>query len=172
MNDRSDQRPLLDDVLAEASPPDFRAALLGETLRRARQRRRWRQTRRAGGVLIVLFFSAWFAWQNHSMKTGTVSPTAEIPAVKNYQLVETQPLPAGALVTTKDFVGVKTIPSAAAVARIATSSGGFRFINDEQLLALAGQRPAVLIRTGPDSEELVFADSATPADAQKNGHAN
>src|ERR1039458_2995339 len=91
MNDRSDQRPLLDDVLAEASPPDFRAALLGETLRRARQRRRWRQTRRAAGVLTVLFFSAWFAWQNHSMKTGTVSPTAEIPAVKNYQLVETQP---------------------------------------------------------------------------------
>jgi hypothetical protein len=160
MNNRSDQRPLLDDVLAEASPPDFRAALLGETLRLARQRRRRRQTRRAGGVLAGLLFAAWFAWQNHSVQPAAGRMAAKIPAVKNYQLVETQPLPAGAAVATKDFAEVKMISSAAAVTTIATSGGGFRFINDEQLLALAGPRPALLIRTGPDSEELVFADSA------------
>jgi len=31
-------------------------------------------------------------------------------------------------------------------------------INDDELLALVASHPAVLIRTGPHSEELVFAN--------------
>lgn len=172
MNDRADQRELLDDVLAEASPPDFRASLLGETLRLARRRRRWRQTRQTGGVLAMLLLAALLAWQNRPAKVSIVRAPAEISTPQSYRLVETQPLPAGAVVTTGNFTAVKMISSEAAVAQIATRSGGFRFINDEQLLALVGPRPAMLIRTGPDSEELVFADARMPADEQKNSRAN
>jgi hypothetical protein len=31
-------------------------------------------------------------------------------------------------------------------------------INDDELLALLADKPAILIRTGPHSEELVFAN--------------
>ena len=51
-----------------------------------------------------------------------------------------------------------------AVIEVATVSGGFRIINDNELLALLADKPAVLIRTGPNSEELVFAN---PADQKK-----
>ena len=47
MNRPTDNERLLDDMLSEAVPADFREALLGETLRLACRRRRWRQTRRA-----------------------------------------------------------------------------------------------------------------------------
>ena len=172
MNDRADQQRLLDDVLAESSLPDFRAELLGETLRLARRRRRGRQTRRAGGVLAALFFAAWMAWQSYPVKTSAVHSAEKIPAARNCRRVETQPLPAGAVVATGDFAAVKMISSSPAVATIATSRGGFRFINDAQLLALAEPRAALLIRTGPNSEELVFADAAAPETPPKGGPAN
>ena len=44
------------------------------------------------------------------------------------------------------------------VIEIATASGGFHSINDDELLAMLADKPAVLIRTGPHSEELVFAN--------------
>ena len=44
------------------------------------------------------------------------------------------------------------------VVEIATVSGGYRLINDDELLALLADKPAALIRTGPHSEELVFAN--------------
>ena len=173
MNDRSDHKKLLDDVLAESSPPDFRAALLGETLRLARSRRRRRQARRSAGVLAALLFAVWFAWQNRPMqRTVAVRPAAPTWAAKSYTLVETQPFSAKAILTTKDFVGAKLIASTTRVEAITTRGGGFRFINDAQLLALAGPRPAMLIRTGPNAEELVFADSAAPPAPPKGGAAN
>jgi hypothetical protein len=165
MNDHPEKNELLDDVLA--SPPEFRAALLDATLRQARRRRRWRQARNAGGVLAIIIFAGIFARQfwpeNISDKTVAVTP-AEISAPKSFQLVETLPLPSGVVVTTGNFSAAKIISSAADVTQIATTGGNFNFISDEQLLALVSGHPAVLIRTGPDSEELVFAD---PADRRR-----
>jgi hypothetical protein len=158
MNDRSDQQQLLDDVLGESSPPDFRAALLGETLRLARRRRRWRQARRTAGALAVAVFAALFAWQIRPGKISVPPQLAKTSVPGSCQLIETRPLPAGEVVTTVNFPAVKMVSSESAVTQIATRSGGFRFINDEQLLALVGPRPAVLVRTGPNSEELVFAN--------------
>ena len=154
----NEKKHLLEDVLAEASPPEFRAVLLAESLRLARRRRRWRHARNAGGGLAVMILAARFAWQNWPEKTSSVPPLAKIPAAKSFQLVETKPLPAGAVVLTGQFSAVKIISSESSVAQIATTGGGFRFINDAQLLALVGGHPAVLIRTGPDSAELVFAN--------------
>ena len=154
----NEQKNLLDDVLAEASPPDFRAALLGETLRLARRRRQWRHTRQTGGVLAVMVLIALLTRQNRPEKISSAPTPAKIPVAKSYQLVETRTLPAGAVVATGNFSAVKIISSESSVAQIATTGGGFRFINDAQLLALVGGHPAVLIRTGPDSAELVFAN--------------
>jgi len=160
MTERSDQKQLLDDVLAESSSPDFRAALLGEVLQQARRRRRWRQSRPVLGMLGVLFLAAWLAWHNRAEKPSTVSSPQKIPVVESYQLVNTQPLPAAAFVATANCATVRIISSSATVAQITTSSNGFRYLNDEELLELAGPGAAILIRTGPHSEELVFAETA------------
>ncbi len=165
MNERPEKNELLDDVLA--SSPEFRAALLGETLRLARQRRQWRQARTVGGVLVAMVLTGIFArqlWMGKVSDKTVVASRAEISAPNSFQLVETQPLPAGAMVTTGIFSPAQTISSAAGVTQITTTAGNFRFINDEQLLALVSGTPAVLIRTGPDSEELVFAN---PEDRQR-----
>jgi hypothetical protein len=159
MTERFDQKQLLDDVLAESSPPDFRTALLGEVLRQARRRRRWRQSRSSAGVLVAIILASWLTWHNRVEKFSTVSsPRQKIPATKGYQLVDTQPFPARAVVATANFANAGTISSSATVVQIATSSTGFRYLDDAQLLELAGPGAAILIRTGPHSEELVFAE--------------
>jgi hypothetical protein len=157
MNNRSEQLEVLHDVMAESSPPDFRAALLAETLRQARRRRRWRQGRVVAGVLGLLVCATWLGWHRLPPEIAVARPPEKVATAKSFELVETQPLPPNAMVTTKEFGRVRMILSGATVATVATGSGGFRFINDSQLLALVGPKPAILIRTGPDSEELVFA---------------
>ena len=66
----------------------------------------------------------------------------------------------GAVVVTTKYPAAGPAASVPKVIEVATSGGGFRLINDNDLLALLADKPAVLIRTGPDSEELVFANPA------------
>jgi hypothetical protein len=61
-------------------------------------------------------------------------------------------------VTTVPFRSGQFVTPTAGVEIVQTSTGNFRIINDAELLALVAQRPAILIRTGPNSEELVFAN--------------
>jgi hypothetical protein len=157
MNNRIRQQ-LLADVLAESSPADLRAAMLAETLRIVRRRRRRQQVRQVGSALAVLLLAGWLMWPHQPGKLSVSQPVPRQVSLRSYQLVETRPLPAGAVVSTGNFSAIKTISTAAAVTQVATTSGGFRYINDAQLLALLGNRPVILIRTGPNSEELVFAD--------------
>lgn len=158
MNKRPEQRQLLDDVLAESASPDFRTALLGETLRLARHRRRWLLARQAGGSLVVMLLAGWLVWPRGPEPSIAVVPVAKTSAPTSFLLIQTQPFPAGAMVSTMNFTGVGGVASEPSVTVVATTSGGFLFINDEQLLALLGDRPAILIRIGPDKEELVFAN--------------
>jgi hypothetical protein len=155
---RPEQKKLLDDVFAESSPPDFRAALLAGTLRQARRRRHWRQARSAAGALAVLLLAGILTWPRPMGKIFTARTATKFAAPKKYQLVETQPLPAGATISTRNLAALKMVSTAAGAVEIATRAGGYHLINDEQLLALLGGSPAALIRTGPDSEELVFAN--------------
>ncbi len=155
---RPEQKKLLDDVLAESSPPDFRAALLAGTLRQARRRRQWRQARSAAGALVVLLLAGILTWPRPAEKISASKPPVKTGAPKSYRLVETQPLPAGATISTRNFAALKMVSTATGAVEIATRAGGYHLINDEQLLALLGGSPAALIRTGPDSEELVFAN--------------
>ncbi|HEX3720923.1 MAG TPA: hypothetical protein VH595_23475 [Verrucomicrobiae bacterium] len=157
MNNRADEDDLLAAMLAEGSPPDFRAALLGQTLRSARRRRRVRQARRVGGVLIALLLTAIVVKHKLSKPSVILPLVAKQEAPVNYNLVRTQPLSANEVTTTRPFSGMQLLSSVSAVAEVATANGGYRQIDDHELLALLSGRPAVLIRTGPHSEELVFA---------------
>jgi hypothetical protein len=156
MNRRTDHDDLLADVLSETAPAGFREALLGETLRLAR-RRRWRQTRRVAGMVVILGLLGFFVWQ----KNVPTKPAAHAPIAKamkeNYKLVRTGSFPAVAIVVTKPLV-TGQLGGLANVGIVQTTAGNFRVINDDELLALVSGKPALLIRTGPNSEELVFAN--------------
>lgn len=164
MNHEADNEPLLNDVLAESAPPDFRKALLDQTLYLARRRRRRRQTRRAAALLAVAggLLSA-LVWQKLTWRPAALSPPMAIAHNQNYTLVRTRPLPAGAIVNTRTLSAGQLVASAATVEMVQTTTGNFRVLNDDELLALIGSRPAALVRVGPQAEELVFVN---PADAK------
>jgi hypothetical protein len=158
MNRRTDSEKLLADVLSETVPADFRDAMFGETLRLVRRRRRWRQTRQVAGVFAIAGLLTILVRQNWSEQSVILQPLAETAVKTNYKLVHTEPLPGDAVVTTRPFSDSQLIASGATVVEVVTTGGGFRQINDDELLALVSGRAAVLIRTGPHSEELVFAN--------------
>jgi hypothetical protein len=159
MNHEPDNEQLLADVLAEAAPADFRAALLGETLRLACRCRRWRQTRRATALLVALGLLAVLVWQNFPPPPLAPMPEAKAK-VKGYELICTKPLSAGAMVVTRPLSADQLVASVATAEIVQTSNGIFRVINDDELLALVASRPAALVRLGPHSEQLVFVNPA------------
>ena len=149
-----DREDLLSEVLADAAPAEFRAALLDATLLRVRRQRRWRQTRRAAAVVGALALIA----LRISRVMPPHPPTTE--RERSYELVRTQPLPATSVVATKPLAAGQLIASSGNVAIIRTDTAAdLQLINDDQLLALAAPRPAALVRLGPASAELVFADA-------------
>jgi hypothetical protein len=158
MNERTDNQNLLAEVLAEASPADFRAAMLAETLRLARRRQQFRQARCAVGVLTAASLLAVLVMQQFSKSPVVSPPLAKIIGKQSYELVRTQPMPIGALISTRNFPAAGFASPGLSVIEVATVSGGYRMINDDELLALLADKPAILIRTGPHSEELVFAN--------------
>ena len=158
MNRKPDNEELLADVFAEAGPADFRASMLGETLRLVRRRRRWRQARHVAGMFFVLGLLMIFVRQKNPPHPPVSAPPMVTTVSENYELVRTQPLPNGAIVTTEPSREGQFIAPATGVEIVQNTPGNFRTINDAELLALVAQKPAILIRTGPDSEELVFAN--------------
>lgn len=158
MND--DSKNLLNDVLAEATPTNFRDVMLGETLRVVRRRRRLRQTRRGTALLAALVLCGVFIWWQNLPQKSVIPPrvSASKAPERSYTLVETQPLPASDIVTTQPMASGQFIASSAGVKIVHTSNGNYHAIDDDQLLALVASHPAVLIHTGPHSEELVFAN--------------
>ena len=160
MNNGNDRQNLLDEVLSEAAPADFREVMLGRTLRIARRRRQFRQLRRSVALLAILgLCGALFGEKIRPLEMVPSAPTSAIRAAgKNYKLVETRPLPVGDIVSTKSLAAADFVATAARIGVVQTTGGNYRVINDEQLLALVGKKPAILIRTGPHSEELVFVN--------------
>jgi hypothetical protein len=82
------------------------------------------------------------------------------PAAARYTMVRTHPLPASAIVITQPLSPRHRIASATSVEFVQTTSesGGFRVLNDDELLGLVSSRPAALVRLGPGSEQLVFVN--------------
>ncbi len=153
MNHRTDHERLLDEVLAEAMPAEFRAALLGETLRHARRRRHWRRARQAVAGLALLTGLAVLVW-----RSVLPYPVAREVVNRGLRVIQTHPLPGPAWVPTMPLPANAIVSSLPGVEVITTVSAGaqFREIDDGQLLALVAPKPVALVRLAPHSAELVF----------------
>lgn len=145
---------LLAEVLASEDEHPFREALLAGTLRQARWKRRRQRAGRVGAALAVLMVLAGLGSRWFSRRS------AGEPVEWHCAIVRTQPLPAEARVATRPFnpAGIAGTRRFAAVVETKRDAGAWRQIDDGQLLALAGARPAVLVRIGPQAQELIFLD--------------
>jgi hypothetical protein len=180
---RKTDNELLDDVLAEAAPADFREALLHESVRVVHRRQRLRQARNAVAALIVVGLFLYFMWPAKPLSVAVTPPPivqplpkpVQTPALQpstplapptpqpNYLVVDTQPLSADSLIKTQPFAPVPVLDSVGTIALIQTTTGNYQIIGDDELLALFAAHPALLIHVGPNSEKLIFTD---PDDAK------
>jgi len=152
MNRPTDNERLFADALAETSPPDFRERLLGETLRLARRRQNVRHARHGALALgIVAALTLWL-WPRPAVRHQSKQP-----AITSYRLIETQPLPATAIVTTQPFTSsiVASTPTLSVITT-AEARDSLKMLTDDELLSIA-PAPAVLVRLGPHSAELILA---------------
>jgi len=155
MNEVPNNERLLADVLAEGSDSSFREALLGETLHLVRRQRRFRKIRRATSGMAMLAALLLLVWR--FVPSPSNIPTS--PA-KAYMLVRTQPMASGAIVETKPFSYLITSSSTVDIIVTSAAAHDFRFVDDEQLLDLAAPLSPILVRRGPHTAELVFANPA------------
>ena len=159
MSQKTDNEELLDDVLAEAAPADFREALLDTTLRQVRRRRRFRRMRNAAGAIAGLALATTLIWHKNAKQNPlAIAPPAKKAVEQSYTMVTTQPLSPDHIVPTRSVETPQIVTSRNTVEIVQTTAGNFHFINDEELLALTAAHPAILVRTGPHSEMLVFAN--------------
>jgi hypothetical protein len=147
-------RPLLDAVLEEAAPLEFREALLARTVLAARRHRRVRQWSRSAAAVAVILGGPLALW------TFT-RPQEKPPGVKPplVQMVSSQPLSPGQVISTRQGATPVIATSGQAVRRVETTSAAppCKLLTDEQLLALfAGQSPA-LVRHDTSAAELILA---------------
>ena len=151
-----DPHRLLDEILEEAAPPEFRSALLEQTLRRVRRRRVVRQVQQGVVTMALLIGLPLLIWRTfflpgrdtHSSipKFAAVSSRSLTPSV----LVETKP---GGVETVASSVG------AVVIIETATVKDTPKEITDEELLALVAGRSAVLVRQSPHQAELLFLNA-------------
>jgi hypothetical protein len=158
MNDPRKLKRLLGDVLEEGNAPGFREQLLTETLRLARRRRRFRHAGRAGMGIATLALMTLLAWRG----LHRVPVSGPLEERKPYMLVSTESLPASAVVETRPLSQAQEVASFATRNVVSTSNALAvrpKEVSDDELLALCSPRPAVLVRQGPQSAELVFLDN-------------
>jgi hypothetical protein len=147
MNSDSED-PLLDDVLSEGAAGSFRQALLENTLRAVRRRRRFQKAGR-GFLAAAAFFAVVALFRTAS------------PAASTVKIVRTKPLPSSMIVTTRRDSVVEITSSQLTCHVVETRKPLERLkeINDDQLLALTAGLPAALIRDEANQVRLVFSDS-------------
>jgi len=148
---------LLDDLLAEAAPPGFRAVLLDQTLRQARRRkriRRWNIALSAAACAALLTVAFWQA-----REPRTASNPARRP---DLVIVRSQPLNPAQIVSTRPGAVQMVSSSASTFTLVQTrvSERLYEEIDDQQLLALLAGKPVALIHRGPNQAELIFLNPA------------
>jgi len=138
---------LLDDLLDDAAPPEFRAELMKVTLRQARRRKQVRQFASALVIAVVAGGMAFLFWKpgDRAMVSNQGRP-AKL-AVVPVQVISTRP----------DSVAVVTT-SGSTLSQVETraSERSYSEINDQQLFALLAGHPAALVHAGPNQSELIF----------------
>jgi len=164
MSDPADRKDLLGDVFAEGASGEFREALLGEMLGAVRRRRRFRKARGAVMLLALALCALLVISTRHQLPrqqsaNSTGEPAAIVsPRQTDYRLIRSEPLPEDHIIKTRQFSNDLTLGSELAFVDVTTGTGRCRELTDDQLLGLLAGRPALLVRTGPHSEGLVFSN--------------
>jgi hypothetical protein len=159
MNNNS--KRLLEELLEEAAPAEFREALMRNTLCQVRRRRRVRALNRVllmAALVVglpVLFWRAFVFAPERPASRALVSP---IPEPASYHLVRSQPLNPAMIVETQPGTTPLVSSLSGSVAVVETKPGEhlFKELTDEQLLALLAGKPVGLVRYSPEHAELVF----------------
>ena len=146
---------LLDDLLEESAPPEFRAALMSETLRQARRRKVFRRLGYAAGSITAaaaLMFALWRPRDTRIAPHETRQPDLIV--------VQTQPLDPARIVRTHlgTITTVSSSDSAFTLVETRVSERIYAEIDDQQLLALLSGKPVALVHQGPNRAELIFLD--------------
>jgi hypothetical protein len=146
---------LLEDLLEESAPPEFRAALMTETLRQARRRRVFRRAGIAAGSVAVALALILALWRPHE-------PTVARREIRRPDLivVSTQPLDPSRVVRTQPglIATVTSSDSSVTVVETRVAERIYVVLDDQQLLALLSGKPVALIHQGPHQAELIFLD--------------
>ena len=148
---------LLNDLLSDTTSPEFRAALLDQTLREARQRQR---ARRFKMVLSAAALAGVFAFTLLEMPLPTKAPNQI--RKKDLSMVNSQKSNALQFVTTKPDT-IETIAStdhfSTLVVVRTTESARPKEIDDKQLLSLLSEQQVALVYQGPHRAELISFNS-------------
>ena len=131
-------KELLSVMFSDAA--QFREELLGETLRRVRRKRRMRN---CGRALLTLMVAALALWWTIPWRAGLDSPA---PIVAGIPIINTQPLPAGQVVTTR----------ADSVVIFSSDKSSLSLVGDDQLLELVPGETKLLVWHAPHEAELVI----------------
>jgi hypothetical protein len=152
-----DHEKLLADVLAEDTSGYSHESLLQKTLLFAKRRRQVRALKRGAGLVTLVGLVVGFLWKNPQTEhvLGSVKPSS-------FVLIRTQPLPASAIIKTRQLAANGLVASHTSVKIVHTDvhGDGLRLLTDRELLAMLDSRPVVLVQVGPGASELIFANPA------------
>lgn len=163
MNKRTDNERLLEEVLAAEADGGFREASLENILRLARHRRRHRIVRRVVGSAVILLVTAIVALRSYHPRQTRPEVAQTNPQLANFEWVVSQPLPIGALVTSRPLAPEQIVSSVENPSIVQTVPGNFREVGDDELIALAAPQVVALVRRGPHEMELIFVTEHTKA---------
>ena len=151
-----DPHRLLDEILEEAAPGEFRGAVLEQTLRSMRRRRVVRKARR-GFIVLALFVGLPFV----IFRAVFISPQDTRGGFPKIAMVNSKPTPTSMLVETQPGASavVNSASGVVVVVETAAARNSLREISDEELLALVAGRPAVLVRYSPHQAQLLFVNA-------------
>ena len=140
--------PLLDDLLADSVPPEFRAALLDKTLQSARQRRRRRRFNQALGAAALVGILAIACLEMRAPTAGPDQVRRSDSSVANSPPSSPAPM-----------IGTKSDPAPALTVVQTTESARPREISNQQFLALLSDQQVALVCQDTRHAELIFLNS-------------
>lgn len=144
---------LLEEVLEQSASPEFKTALLENTLRAARHRKQFRQVGQSSLAVAAIVLALTFLL--HKPAAPFRPQTQEV----GVSFIHSEKLSPDMLLATRQTVPQIT-SSKLTVAIVTTQRGGFKLLGDEELLACLAGHPAALVRRGNGSADLVFVNPA------------
>ena len=144
-----DSKRLLDDLLREATPQNFRSDLLEEVLQRVRRRRHSRDLVKVVYLVVILGFVVSFALTRFSIVPRQVA----VPDLKrpSFGLIHSAPLDPTMIIRTESRTVNLVSSSVSTVSVVSTHStdGILKEIGDDELLHFLAGKPVMLVRPTP-----------------------